>query len=55
MVFDLFFFLLRDIENDLYQTLEAVSRLLSKHLESRQKYSIARRNFNSFLGVSMSR
>ena len=49
------FFLLRDSENDLYQTLEAVFRLLSKHLESRQKYSIARRNFNPFLGVSISR
>ena len=34
----------------IYQTLETVFHRLSKHLEFRQKYSAARRIFNSFLG-----
>ena len=35
----------------IYQTLETVFHRLSKHLEFRQKYSFARRIFNSLLGV----
>ena len=35
----------------IYQTLETVFHRLSKHLEFRQKYSAARRIFNSLLGV----
>ena len=38
-----------------YQTLETVFRRLSKHLEFPQKYSAARRIFNSLLGVLISR
>ena len=38
-----------------YQTLETVFHRLSKHLEFRQKYSAARRIFNSLLGVWISR
>ena len=38
-----------------YQTLETVFHGLSKHLEFRQKYSAARRIFNSLLGVWISR
>ena len=41
------------IENK-YQTLETVFYWLSKHLEFRQKYSAARRIFNSLLGVWLS-
>ena len=37
---------------EIYQTLETVFHRLSKHLEFRQKYSAARRIFNSLLGVS---
>ena len=37
-----------------YQTLETVFHRLSKHLEFRQKYSAARRIFNSLLGVWIS-
>ena len=35
----------------MYQTLESVSRHITKQLEVRQKYSRARRIFNSILGV----
>ena len=35
----------------IYQTLKTVSDHISKHLEVRQKYSAARRIFNSLLGV----
>ena len=38
----------------IYQTLERVFHRLSKHLEFRQKYSAARRIFNSLLGVWIS-
>ena len=38
----------------IYQTLETVFYRLSKHLEFRQKYSAARRIFNSLLGVWIS-
>ena len=34
-----------------YQTLQTVFHLISKHLEFRQKYSAARRIFNSLLSV----
>ena len=39
----------------IYQTRETVFHRLSKHLEFRQKYSAARRIFNSLLGVWISR
>ena len=39
----------------IYQTLETVFHRLSKHLKFRQKYSAARRIFNSLLGVWISR
>ena len=39
----------------IYQTLETVFHRLSKHLEFHQKYSAARRIFNSLLGVWISR
>ena len=35
----------------MYQTLERVFHHISKHLKVRQKYSAARRIFNSLLGV----
>ena len=35
----------------LYQTLKTVFDNISKHLEVRQKYSVARRIFNSLLGI----
>jgi len=35
----------------MYQTLKTVFDHISKHLEVRQKYSAARRVFNSLLGV----
>ena len=35
----------------IYQTLESVYHHISKHLKVRQKYSAARRIFNSLLGV----
>ena len=35
----------------IYQTLKSVFEHISKHLEVRQKYSAARRIFNSLLGV----
>ena len=35
----------------IYQTLETVFNRISKHLEFLQKYSAARRIFNSLLGV----
>ena len=38
----------------IYQKLETVFHRLSKHLEFRQKYSVARRIFNSPLGVWIS-
>ena len=40
---------------EIYQPLETVFHRLSKHLEFRQKYSAARRIFNSLLGVWISR
>ena len=44
------------IETEIHQTFEAaVFRRLSKHLKFRQKYSAARRIFNSLLGVWISR
>ena len=39
----------------IYQTLETMFHRISKHLEFRQKYSAARRIFNSLLGVWISR
>ena len=39
----------------IYQTLETVFHLLSKHLEFHQEYSAVRRIFNSLLGVWISR
>ncbi len=38
----------------IYRTLETVFHRLSKQLEFRQKYSVARRIFNSLLGVWIS-
>ena len=52
--FSVFSFILVSIEK-IYQTLETVFHRLSKHLEFRQKYSAARRIFNSLLGVWISR
>ena len=40
-----------DWEDKLYQTLETVFHHISKHLKLRQKYSAARRIFNSLLSV----
>ena len=48
--FSVFSLVLVSIEK-IYQTLKAVFDLISKHVEVRQKYSAARRIFNSLLGV----
>ena len=50
-----FFSLVFVLIEKIYQTLETVFHRLSKHLEFRQKYSAARRIFNSLLGVRISR
>ena len=52
--FSVFSLVLVSIEK-IYQTLETVFHWLSKHLEFCQKYSAARRIFNSLLGVWISR
>ena len=44
------FFFLMD-HKVIYQTFKTVFDHISKHLEARQKYSAARRIFNSLLGV----
>ena len=47
-----FFVLLLSVSIEkIYQTLETVFHYISKHLEFRQKYSAARRIFNSLLSV----
>jgi len=48
--FSLFLLFSVSIEK-IYQTLKTVFEDISKHLEFRQKYSAARRIFNSLLGV----
>ena len=48
--FSVFSLVLVSIEK-IYQTLETVFDHISKHLKDRQKYSAARRIFNSLLGV----
>ena len=46
------YFLVLVSNEKIYQTLETVFHHISKHLEYRQKYSAARRIFNSLLSVS---
>ena len=48
--FSVFALVLVSIEK-IYQTLKSVFDHISKHLQVRQKYSAARRIFNSLLGV----
>ena len=52
--FSVFSLVLVSIEK-IYQTRELVFHRLAKHLEFRQKYSAARRIFNSLLGVWITR
>ena len=49
-----YFLVFLSIEN-IYQALETVFHKLSKHSNFVKKYSAARRIFNSFLGVWISR
>ena len=49
-IFSVFSLIFVSIE-EIYQTLKAVFDHISKHPEARQKYSSARRIFNSLLGV----